>query len=189
MYRTSSDRRFYKIKKDIRSAFVQLVLERDHFTDISITEVSDLADINRKTFYLHYDSLDDILTEYADDMSEDLMQSLYGNSSFSTESLFMWMDLHRTEHPFFRKLSTQDKLLVFDGKCRNTLVDYFQSCLFTGKNMSDLEIRIVSSSGAYFMALSHSWLTSLRSAPGSPRTQSPSSASVSRVLPVNSAMA
>ena len=74
MYRTSSDRRFYKIKKDIRAAFVKLVLEKDHFTDISITEVSDLADINRKTFYLHYDSLEDILTEYADDLSEDLMQ-------------------------------------------------------------------------------------------------------------------
>ena len=54
MYRTSSDRRFYKIKKDIRAAFVRLVLEKDHFTDISITEVSDLADINRKTFYNYY---------------------------------------------------------------------------------------------------------------------------------------
>lgn len=145
MYRTSSDRRFYKIKKDIRTAFVKLVLDKDHFTDISITEVSDLADINRKTFYLHYDGLDDILTEYADDLSEDLMQYLYKASSFSVENIFEWMDLHSDEHPFVRKLSTQDKLLVFDGKCRNTLYDYFQSCMFTGKNMSPVEIRTVCS--------------------------------------------
>ena len=49
MYRTSSDRRFYKIKKDIRGAFMTLVLQKDHYSDISITEVAELADINRKT--------------------------------------------------------------------------------------------------------------------------------------------
>ena len=145
MYRTSSDRRFYKIKKDIRAAFVKLVLEKDHFTDISITEVSDLADINRKTFYLHYDALEDILTEYADDLSEDLMQYLYADDAFQVDRIFQWMDLHRQEHPFIRKLATQDRLLVFDSKCRNTLRDYFRSFLFADRQMSDLEIRIVSS--------------------------------------------
>ena len=145
MYRTSSDRRFYKIKKDIRAAFVKLVLEKDHFSDISITEVSDLADINRKTFYLHYDSLDDILTEYADDLSEDMMQYLYASDRFDAERLFQWMDLHRDEHPFVRKLYAQDRLLVFDGKCLNTLRDYFSSCLFTGRQVSSLDIQVVSS--------------------------------------------
>ena len=127
MYRTSSDRRFYKIKKDIRGAFMTLVLQKDHYSDISITEVAELADINRKTFYLHYDSIDDILTEYADDLSADFMNYLYSQEEFSVESLFDWIGRHAEEKEFFRKMAAEDRIMPFTDKCRRVLRDYLQA--------------------------------------------------------------
>ena len=88
-----------------------LVLQKDHYSDISITEVAELADINRKTFYLHYDSIDDILTEYADDLSADFMNYLYSQEEFSVESLFDWIGRHAEEKEFFRKMAAEDRIM------------------------------------------------------------------------------
>ena len=55
MEHTSKDLRVRRTLKAIRSAFYELVLTKN-YSDISITELTDLAEINRKTFYLHYSS-------------------------------------------------------------------------------------------------------------------------------------
>ena len=57
---THKDLRVRRTLKAIRSAFYELVLTKN-YSDISITELTDLAEINRKTFYLHYSSLDDLV--------------------------------------------------------------------------------------------------------------------------------
>ncbi len=145
MYRTSSDRRFYKIKKDIRGAFMTLVLQKDHYSDISITEVAELADINRKTFYLHYDSIDDILTEYADDLSADFMNYLYSQEEFSVESLFDWIGRHAEEKEFFRKMAAEDRIMPFTDKCRRVLRDYLQAHMIAEKGQTARSQKLVAS--------------------------------------------
>ena len=60
MEHTSKDLRVRRTLKAIRYAFYKLVLEKN-YSDISITELTERAEINRKTFYLHYSSLEDFL--------------------------------------------------------------------------------------------------------------------------------
>ena len=48
------DRRVLKTKRAIRNAFAKLMVEKD-INDITVMELSETADINRKTFY-NYDS-------------------------------------------------------------------------------------------------------------------------------------
>lgn len=54
------DRRSIRTKKMIRSALLKL-LEKKNFVDITITDITDTADINRGTFYLHYVDKYDLL--------------------------------------------------------------------------------------------------------------------------------
>ena len=56
------DKRIIKTKKAIYQALKELYLEND-FEDISITQLTEKANIGRKTFYLHYSSIDDIVDE------------------------------------------------------------------------------------------------------------------------------
>ncbi|MBQ3987763.1 MAG: TetR/AcrR family transcriptional regulator, partial [Ruminococcus sp.] len=49
----SVDRRVLKTKRAIRNAFAKLMVEKD-INDITIMELADTADINRKTFYNYY---------------------------------------------------------------------------------------------------------------------------------------
>lgn len=74
------DRRVLKTKRAIRNAFAKLMVEKD-INDITIIELSEAADINRKTFYNYYSGVYQVV----EDIENDIMQSyeeLLGNVEF-----------------------------------------------------------------------------------------------------------
>lgn len=56
------DRRILKTKKAIRNAFAELVDERD-VNRITIKEIADVANIDRKTFYHYYSGIYELIDE------------------------------------------------------------------------------------------------------------------------------
>ena len=56
------DLRVRKTREAIHSAFKAMICEMD-FEQITIKELTQRAQINRKTFYLHYNGLEDLLAE------------------------------------------------------------------------------------------------------------------------------
>lgn len=56
-----NDLRFIKNENLIRNTFREMMSETE-YPKISIKELTERAQINRKTFYLHYPSLDHLLT-------------------------------------------------------------------------------------------------------------------------------
>lgn len=67
------DRRTKYTKQAIKDSFLEL-LNKKRYTQITVTELCRLAEINRGTFYLHYydleDVLDDVLTEIISDTAD-----------------------------------------------------------------------------------------------------------------------
>ena len=61
-YSENFDRRQIKTKKAIIGAFFSLLQEKN-ISKITITELSKLANIDRKTFYLHYGSISDLYND------------------------------------------------------------------------------------------------------------------------------
>ncbi|WP_248928897.1 TetR/AcrR family transcriptional regulator [Paenibacillus hamazuiensis] len=63
------DRRIIKTQEAIKKAVIELMSEKN-FDEITIQDISDKADISRKTVYLHYtdkfDLLDKLMEEYID---------------------------------------------------------------------------------------------------------------------------
>ena len=80
--RAASDRRVVRTRKAIRKAFMHLIQETD-YQKITITAIAREADIDRKTFYLHYDSVealvDEIIQDEADRIVKACLESLSGN--------------------------------------------------------------------------------------------------------------
>lgn len=141
------DKRMIKTKKAIRAAFVELAKERE-LNQITVTDIAKRADINRKTFYAHYSSIDDILTEM-----EDELVSLF-------EKDLEKLDFKNTEYPFFvftciaKRISGDFDLYrkLFSGRVSQT---FFQKIIdmcveksnafFADTPMSKEEIEIMSS--------------------------------------------
>jgi len=55
------DRRIARTKKFLRSAVLDLTVERGEFNSIQIAEITERADVARSTFYLHYSDKEELL--------------------------------------------------------------------------------------------------------------------------------
>ncbi|WP_102716392.1 TetR/AcrR family transcriptional regulator [Paenibacillus castaneae] len=70
---TKVDRRILKSKEAIKKALIELMAEKN-FDHITIQDISDRANLSRRTIYLHYedkfDLLDKLIEEHIDELRE-----------------------------------------------------------------------------------------------------------------------
>jgi len=73
MLKSEKDRRTIKTKKVIRKALSELIEEKG-FSNISITDLTTRADINRGTFYLHYFDKYDLLEKVENEVMAEIQE-------------------------------------------------------------------------------------------------------------------
>lgn len=66
-----SDPRIRKTRSAIRSAFIRLMQEKE-FDAITVKDIAECAQINRKTFYAHYETKEQIFAQMIEEMFSDL---------------------------------------------------------------------------------------------------------------------
>lgn len=73
MKKEAADRRVRKTKKILRQCLVQLMKEKK-IQQITVKELTDMADLNRGTFYLHYRDVFDLLEQLENEMFDEFNQ-------------------------------------------------------------------------------------------------------------------
>lgn len=74
------DRRVIRTRKSIRNALARLLAEKD-LNDITVSDIAQTADINRKTFYNYYSGIHEIIDEIENDIV-DSFGSVLGDINF-----------------------------------------------------------------------------------------------------------
>ena len=75
------DRRDAKTRETIRQAYFDLVLEKGG-KRVTVSEIARKANIDRKTFYLHYQSTEEIIEEFAEEKTSEMLLRLTTKSFF-----------------------------------------------------------------------------------------------------------
>lgn len=103
-FMNSQDIRIVKTKKNIRDALFQL-LETKPINKISISELSAAACINRKTFYAHYNSIEDVIAEIEDEIvvniDEYLKECIIGEYGLNPYYFVQFINSLYTTNPEF----------------------------------------------------------------------------------------
>ncbi|MCC0686390.1 TetR/AcrR family transcriptional regulator C-terminal domain-containing protein [Clostridioides sp. ZZV14-6345] len=99
MKKVSIDRRTIRTKKMIRSALAELIDEKG-FNNISVTDLTQRADINRGTFYLHYVDKYDLLEK----IENEIIQEIEEETKHLDSSNMMEIDTSSEPLPFMVKL-------------------------------------------------------------------------------------
>lgn len=124
-----TDRRVLRTKKNIRQAFLHLLSEKS-LSQITVKELSDLADINRKTFYMYYSNIEDIFAELEDELVLKLVhvfeKELFQKEMFDSYSFFE--NLNHTiqeDIDLYRILNHSDLLPHLIQRAKNALIEVF----------------------------------------------------------------
>ncbi|MCI5552855.1 MAG: TetR/AcrR family transcriptional regulator [Tenericutes bacterium] len=76
------DLRIMKTKKALYQSLIQLMKEKT-FEEIRVSDICELALINRSTFYAHFDDKYELLYDYIKDLKNDLKTELSKNKEIS----------------------------------------------------------------------------------------------------------
>lgn len=99
--RAITDRRIRRTRALLQQGLIQL-METKEIKDISVKELSDLADINRGTFYLHYNDIYDMLEKMEDELFVEFNEILdrtltaeVSSSEATLQEVFAFLERHK----------------------------------------------------------------------------------------------
>lgn len=116
------DRRIRKSQEAIKKAVIELMIEKE-FDQITIQDISDRADVSRRTIYLHYtdkfDLLDKLIEEHIDNIRE-LCDSSDDDTDYR-DAVLLWFEYFEGHSLFFSALLASKGSPFF----RNRFLEFF----------------------------------------------------------------
>lgn len=111
MSQNTEDLRIRRTKESIRKSLKQMVMEMP-YEKITVKALAERAFINRNTFYLHYESTDDVLREIQADYMERYLKLVepYNYLENQKEIVRCFFEFMETEDEFFRKITCDSRL-------------------------------------------------------------------------------
>jgi len=80
------DPRVKRTRALLRDALISLIVERNDYKSITVTDVTTCADVSRTTFYLHFKDIDELLFDTMRDMYIDIVEQHYSNKQTIIEA-------------------------------------------------------------------------------------------------------
>ena len=119
------DRRQIRTKRRIREALMALVMEKP-VEKITIKELAERADIDRKTFYLHYGSIGEVLAEMQQELLGKLETVISGYDLFQPDfdALALFREINAIileSSDFYRRMLVMDRYRFFYDKLKQSM--------------------------------------------------------------------
>ena len=123
--RNNTDKRVIRTKKAIRTALFKIMENKD-IASITISELTTLANVNRRTFYTHYSNITDILDETESEIVESLSEVIerFDTASLVDSTYTLFIELNRLiteEYGFYFHLMKSDFRGVLVSRMKNVL--------------------------------------------------------------------
>ena len=124
----NTDRRVKRTKKALRDALFEL-LENKSINEITVTELTTLADINRATFYFYYTDLIDMLQQIQNEAYEDF-RHVIEEASPSVTTIEGFTDYAETLFNFCKEHETLCRFII-NNDVNNQLYSYIRTLMLT----------------------------------------------------------
>lgn len=140
------DRRVEKTKKAIMDAYFQLIIHEKK-EKVSITQIAQKANIDRKTFYLHYTCTEDIVKDFALDriaeLKEMLVKENFSKESFSVLRFFELLNQIVERHlGIFHFISLNRAYAYFFDQIKEILIDIVADLYRDFFNFSETKLKL-----------------------------------------------
>ncbi|MGD2276501.1 TetR/AcrR family transcriptional regulator [Bacillus wiedmannii] len=130
------DRRIIKSQNAIQSAFIEMLIE-DGFDEITVKNITEKANIGRKTFYLHYLDKYNLLDKIVDDHLNQLREICdIKQTKGYIEGTVIWFEYFKEHKPFFAALFKSNSTLSFQKKLLTFIMGEIEKKLNTNTSIN-----------------------------------------------------
>lgn len=152
----TTDRRVYKSKQALKEAVLSL-MKSTEFNNITITNIVQLAELNRGTFYKHYETKEEIFDEIIEDVITDLKESyrepyksieVFEINKLAPSGIKVFDHVEKYKE-FYNLILHSNKLAGFQHKICHVLKELALKDLIDQKKDSSLDPEIQASYHAY----------------------------------------
>jgi len=155
------DRRVRRTKLLIRNTFFELLNEKS-LASITITELTTRADVDRRTFYLHYSCIDDILKEIEKETIDAMHQVLSSMTGFDLDTFFKGLTKIMADNlDFWRIVSKKETYHRLLSQGKNYLKSALYDIFFDKSKLSPEDFDLYSEYvAAGIISVYYNWLIS-----------------------------
>ena len=118
-----------RTKKKIKESFVELIGEKRNIAEITVTELTNRAEIAKSTFYNHYDDIWSVVQEFEDELLNQLMPILNMiefHSIREYELAFLHViDFLKSHETVYRTVVASPDVRIFIEKLKTILTKKF----------------------------------------------------------------
>ncbi|MDO3411615.1 TetR/AcrR family transcriptional regulator [Saccharibacillus sp. CPCC 101409] len=123
---TKIDRRILRSRESIKNAVIELMSEKK-FDDITIRDISDRANVNRGTIYLHYADKYDLLDKIIEEHIGNLRELCHSASDMTfQEGNYVWFDYFAANHLFFSTMLNTKSAAYFRSRFLDLVVQEYR---------------------------------------------------------------
>ena len=137
----SGDLRVIKTRRLIKNALIELMAEKEVFS-ITITELSEKALINRKTFYRHYSTVAEVVTEIENEILSEFAEALRNANKSCLDVGCLVSDISDLlvrRREYFAKMTKLNPDLFSKGRIKAMLRRTFEVVLRSSGAITDRE--------------------------------------------------
>lgn len=143
----STDLRVQRTRSALRAAFRELALKYPHYRDITVKELTATANVNRKTFYLHFDSIDDLAETFTQDSAEKILAIINPKDFKATIAqpglIFeQLMHFYHQSMDFHRVILLNDDYSFLARKVQNMVADGLTSTIQANYALSKIDAKV-----------------------------------------------
>ncbi len=150
------DRRIRKSKIALKNALISL-LKQKNLQQITVTEIVQVADVNRGTFYKHYQYKEELLEEMVDSIIVDLIDSYRApykkgenlsvdNLNVSAIKIFDHVENHSE---FYAIIAKSNALIGLQSRICKQLTDLMSEVVEQSREIKGIELNLLASYQAY----------------------------------------
>ncbi|MBR4328779.1 MAG: TetR/AcrR family transcriptional regulator [Candidatus Riflebacteria bacterium] len=161
-----NDLRIQKTKNAIKQNLKQMICEMP-YEKITVKELAKRAQINRNTFYLHYDIIDDVLLELQIEYSTKYME-LVKNYNFidnQAEIIRCFFEFNENQDEFFQKITCDDRFDYIRHRMQNEVMKKTEGKTSKKYDLNQYINNIISAYNLTTLNLYRQWVSDGRKIP------------------------
>lgn len=145
-------------RKKIKDAFVGLLMKKP-LDQITVTEIARTADIDRKTFYLYYETIRDVYMEIERGIVSSLKELLSENDSSDWRDFLVGLtQLMEKDLDFYTVVAHNSDLSFLINDCTEILTSLLRDCLLKGSENSLEQELLIKYTAAGIIGVYADWL-------------------------------